>query len=73
MHELVPELLKNIVFVMKTTGVLLPRHQREVEWLNAKQIVPAPCSESYSTSIMCLLRISCASCFKFQGRQQATF
>ncbi|XP_050230369.1 ARF guanine-nucleotide exchange factor GNOM-like [Mercurialis annua] len=52
-HELVPELLKNILFVMKTTGILLPSDDIggdsfwQLTWLHVKNICPDLQSEVF--------------------------
>ncbi|CAI0584733.1 unnamed protein product [Linum tenue] len=53
-HELVPELLKNILLVMKTTGVLLPNSDDiagdsfwQLTWLHVKNVCPSLHSELY--------------------------
>ncbi|EEF32377.1 pattern formation protein, putative [Ricinus communis] len=52
-YELVPELLKNILFVMKTTGVLLPSDDIggdsfwQLTWLHVKNICPSLQSEVF--------------------------
>ncbi|KAJ4835386.1 hypothetical protein Tsubulata_010547 [Turnera subulata] len=50
-HELVPELLKNVLLVMKTTGILVPRDDIggdsfwQLTWLHVKNICPSMQSE----------------------------
>ncbi|XP_022739319.1 ARF guanine-nucleotide exchange factor GNOM-like isoform X2 [Durio zibethinus] len=53
-HELVPELLKNTLLVMKTTGILMPSDDIggdsfwQLTWLHVKNIVPSLQSEVFS-------------------------
>ncbi|XVE68186.1 hypothetical protein DITRI_Ditri09bG0048700 [Diplodiscus trichospermus] len=53
-HELVPELLKNTLLVMKTTGILMPSDEIggdsfwQLTWLHVKKIVPSLQSEVFS-------------------------
>ncbi|XWS40913.1 hypothetical protein CRYUN_Cryun17cG0037000 [Craigia yunnanensis] len=53
-HELVPELLKNTLLVMKTTGILMPSDDVggdsfwQLTWLHVKNIVPSLQSEVFS-------------------------
>ncbi|PPD87117.1 hypothetical protein GOBAR_DD15952 [Gossypium barbadense] len=53
-HELVPELLKNTLLVMKTTGILVPSDDLggesfwQLTWLHVKNIVPSLQSEVFS-------------------------
>ncbi|OMP00992.1 SEC7-like protein [Corchorus olitorius] len=53
-HELVPELLKNTLLVMKTTGLLMPSDDIggdsfwQLTWLHVKNIVPSLQSEVFS-------------------------
>lgn len=53
-NELVPELLKNTLLVMKTTGILLPSDDIggdsfwQLTWLHVKDIVPSLQSEVFS-------------------------
>ncbi|KAM0058231.1 hypothetical protein Hdeb2414_s0005g00167851 [Helianthus debilis subsp. tardiflorus] len=49
-HELVPELLKNTLFVMKSTGVLSPNASNglwEQTWLHVKDLAPSVQSEVF--------------------------
>ncbi|KAL4352052.1 hypothetical protein GQ457_06G042160 [Hibiscus cannabinus] len=54
MHELVPELLKNTLLVMKTTGILMPSDNLggesfwQLTWLHVKNIAPSLQSEVFS-------------------------
>lgn len=52
-HELIPELLKNTLLVMKTTGILMPRDDIggdsfwQLTWLHVKNICPSLESEVF--------------------------
>ena len=52
-HELIPELLKNTLFVMKTTGLLVPSDAIggdsfwQLTWLHVKNITPSLQSEVF--------------------------
>ncbi|KAK8586829.1 hypothetical protein V6N13_085849 [Hibiscus sabdariffa] len=54
MHELVPELLKNTLLVMKTTGILMPSDNLggesfwQLTWLHVKNIAPSLQSKVFS-------------------------
>ncbi|KAK8533899.1 hypothetical protein V6N13_028417 [Hibiscus sabdariffa] len=54
LHELVPELLKNTLLVMKTTGVLVPSDDLggesfwQLTWLHVKNITPSLQSEVFT-------------------------